>query len=197
MNRPLNHLFISIIIICTVSPNKIWGQNNIAETENKRFVTIKLEFSELGESTKMLNNAISKLSKTIDKVSEKPDQMTPQQIEAVAILARETNNLVATFGQSMKEITPRLEGLKQPTTELVSEWVNAARQQGIDPAIRSIDSAVSTWIRVIIIGLIMILVILGVALYLSMGHLRQATDNLRKIAGEYTIVRTDSLKNQE
>jgi hypothetical protein len=90
-----------------------------------------------------------------------------------------------------------MDNLKQPASEIAGSMALSVRENSINPTINAIDSKVSGWIQAVIAGLVILLIIAGFVLYKVVSQLRAATDNLRMIAGEYTIVRKDSLVNSK
>lgn len=168
--------------------------NKQPDSKADSYVSINIQLGKLDESAQVLDAAIQRLSDSLHAISENPQNLEPQQILAVAALANTSNQLLAEFNQSIKNFAPAIRALKQPTSAMVAGWAMNISQNMIQPTIRSINSSVSTWIGIVITGLIISLLIVGTAFYVSMRHLRRATENLQKIAGDYTLVRTDSLK---
>ena len=160
----------------------------LSSTETSQFVNVTIEIHGLEESAQSLNQASLELAKKLSELSPDVEKMTPEQLQQLALVIEQANLLVVAVNNTILNSGPALESLKDPTRVLVSEAMASAYQSSVDPAIQSVDAAVTRWIIFGVIGLILMVIIIGLCFYFTSRQLRVALGILKSISDEYEIV---------
>jgi hypothetical protein len=154
-----------------------------------RYVTVNVEIHGLEESTRVLAGAAQALASTLEDVKSRKKDLTPEQIDRLAALAREMHELVRAAERTMQESNRAIEDARGPVKAMVADAMAAARETGVDPVLRSIHGYVTTWLVIAVLGGLVALA-LSLYVFFSIGRqLREMAAALKSIAAEYEIVR--------
>ena len=159
-----------------------------SNAETSKFVNVSIEVHGLEESAKILNKATLELARKLDEMNPDTEKMTPEQLKELAKVIEQTNQLGKTFNNAVGQTSATIENIKEPTKALVSEAVSSAYQNSVDPAIQSVNKAVTRWITFSIIGLFLIVALVGLYIYFATKQIRAAVGVLKSITDEYEIV---------
>jgi hypothetical protein len=160
----------------------------LSSTESPRFVNVSIEIHGLEESAKTLNQASLELAKKLTEMNPDAEKMSPEQLQQLALVIEQANLLVAAVNNAVDMTGPALESLKEPTRALVSEAMTSAYESSVDPAIQSVDAAVTRWIIFGVIGLLLTVAVIGFYFYFATRQLRAGLDILKSISEGYEIV---------
>lgn len=165
------------------------AQQASAETDSARHVTINIEIHGLEETTEALKGAARSLASTLEDVRARRDDLTPEQLDRLAALAREMNELVRSAERVTQASASALEKAREPVKAIVADAVSSARQSGVDPVLRSIHWSVTTWLVIAMLGGLTALALTLFVLFSTGRQLKEMAATLKSIAAEYEIVR--------
>ncbi|MDH4096358.1 MAG: hypothetical protein OEV81_16415 [Betaproteobacteria bacterium] len=165
------------------------AQQASAETDPARHVTINIEIHGLEETTEALRGAARSLASTLEDVRARRDDLTPEQLDRLAALAKEMNELVRSAERVTQASASALEKAREPVKAIVADAVSSARQSGVDPVLRSIHWSVTIWLVIAILGGLTALALALYMLFSTGRQLKEMVATLKTIAAEYEIVR--------
>ncbi|MGK0441728.1 MAG: hypothetical protein ACJA0N_001529 [Pseudohongiellaceae bacterium] len=154
----------------------------------EKFINVTFELHGLDESAKTIKEASLALATKVDQIELQSEKMTPEQLQALALVMQEANILLKSFEESVEQAAPTIESLRGATNSVVSDTFSTLYETTIKPTIQSVDSSVSTWLIIIFVGIFMILVIAGYYLYLATKQMRSMALILKSITDDYEIV---------
>ena len=146
-----------------------------------KYINVIFEFHGLEEATSALKEASLGLAKRINQIDPNLEEMSPQQLEALALILEQVNHLIQTADDSVKQAGLAIEGL-------VSDTLTAVQQSTIEPTIESVDDSVSRWLIMIFTGIFLIVTAAGYFIYLSTRQIRSMARTLKSITEDYEIV---------
>jgi len=165
------------------------AQQTPSAPERAGYVTVNIEIHGLAESTQVLGAAARSLAATLEDLQAKGKDLTPEQLERLATLAREMNELVRSAERVSRESAATIEKARGPVKAIVADAVSSAREAGVDPVLRSVHGYVTTWLVIAIAGGLAALA-LSLYVFFAIGRqLREMVATLKSITGEYEIVR--------
>ena len=153
-----------------------------------KYINVTIEFHGLEEATSVLKKAALDLAKRLNQIDPNLEEMTPEQLEALALILEQANRLIQTSDESIKQAGAAIEGLRGPVKGLVSDALTAVQQSTIEPTIESVDGSVSKWIIITFTGIFLLVVAAGYFIYLSTRQIRSMARTLKSIAEDYEIV---------
>ena len=153
-----------------------------------KYINVTIEFHGLEEATSVLKKAALDLAKRLNQIDPNLEEMTPEQLEALALILEQANRLIQTSDESIKQAGAAIEGLRGPAKGLVSDALIAVQQSTIEPTIESVDDSVTSWLVIIFIGLFLIVTVTGYLIYLSTRQIRSMAMTLKSITEDYEIV---------
>ena len=153
-----------------------------------KYINVTIEFHGLEEATSVLKKAALDLAKRLNQIDPNLEEMTPEQLEALALILEQANHLIQTSDESIKQAGAAIEGLRGPVKGLVSDALTAVQQSTIEPTIESVDGSVSKWIIITFTGIFLLVVAAGYFIYLSTRQIRSMARTLKSIAEDYEIV---------
>ncbi len=172
-------LFLALPLMAEESPDK---------ADQGKYINVTFEFHGLEEATSVLKKAALDLAKRLDQIDPNLEEMTPEQLEALALILEQANRLIQTSDESIKQAGAAIEGLRGPAKGLVSDALTAVQQSTIEPTIESVDGSVSKWIIITFTGIFLLVVAAGYFIYLSTRQIRSMARTLKSIAEDYEIV---------
>ena len=153
-----------------------------------KYINVTFEIYGLEESARVLKKASLELAERLSQIDPDPKEMTPQQLQALALVIEQANHLIQTADESIKQAGLAIEGLRGPAKGLVSDALIAVQQSTIEPTIESVDDSVTSWLIIIFIGLFLIVTAVGYFIYLSTRQIRSMARTLKSITEDYEIV---------
>ena len=153
-----------------------------------KYINVTFEIYGLEESARVLKKASLELAERLGQIDPDPEEMTPQQLQALALVIEQANHLIQTADESIKQAGLAIEGLRGPAKGLVSDALIAVQQSTIEPTIESVDDSVTSWLIIIFIGLFLIVTAVGYFIYLSTRQIRSMARTLKSITEDYEIV---------
>jgi len=150
-----------------------------------KYVSINFEIHGLEESVKGLQNSVILLSNRLEGIASSPDEISAEQLKQINLIIVNTESLVTGLGQTIKGIGPSINQAKEPTSELLSQILKTTRAETIDPIVNKIQ----LWLYLLTIAGIIMVLLAGVALYLSANKFREMAHTLKAISNDYEIVR--------
>jgi hypothetical protein len=175
------YLFL-IVTLFLVSP--VIAEEASSDSVQEKYVNITLEINGLGESATQLKKATLSLAKKLNQMDPDPENMTVEQLQSLGSVMEEANRLI----QSIEQVKPAIEGLKEPTMNLVSNILTVFHRSTIEPAIQSIDDSVSKWIIITFLSILLLLVVVGCYFYWASTQIRSIAATLKSITVDYEIV---------
>jgi len=160
-----------------------------AAVPQQSYVNITFDVHGLDQSINHLQQASLNLATRIEQIDADPENMTPEQIQALSELTREASGLVSKLQQTMDQVVPTVDLLRDPTKKLVADAMNTVQQTAVQPAIDSVDNTVTKWLVITYLFLFVLFVVIGYALYLSSKQIRAMAQTLKAITEDYEIVR--------
>ncbi len=146
-----------------------------------KYINVIFEFHGLEEATSALKEASLGLATRINQIDPNLKEMSPEQLEALALILEQANHLIQTADDSVKQAGLAIEGL-------VSDTLTAVQQSTIEPTIESVDDSVSRWLIMIFTGIFLIVTVAGYFIYLSTRQIRSMARTLKSITEDYEIV---------
>jgi hypothetical protein len=146
-----------------------------------KYINVIFEFHGLEEATSALKEASLGLATRINQIDPNLEEMSPEQLEALALILEQANHLIQTADDSVKQAGLAIEGL-------VSDTLTAVQQSTIEPTIESVDDSVSRWLIMIFTGIFLIVTAAGYFIYLSTRQIRSMARTLKSITEDYEIV---------
>ena len=186
MPANLSFQLIFTLALLQLSPVVAGETSDSAAPDKSINVTIEVLGFEV--SARLLKDASLDLAKKISQIDPNPENMTPEQIQAITALIREANHLVQSFDQSNELAEQAIKRLRDPTLVLMSDALKTLHQSSIEPAIQSADDAVTRWLIVTFSGLIILLGIAGYYFYAATRQIRSMAQTLKSITSDYEIV---------
>lgn len=182
-------------VLAVFVPEVANAQESPSEPRLSRYVTITFEIHGLEESAKILKDAVSSLATTLENVQSGAKDFSPEQLDRLVAVARETNEVVRAVERTIQESGPAIERARGPTKAMVADVLSTAKHAAVYPVLRSIHFYVTTWLVVAILGGLAAL-LLTFWVFFSIGkQLRDMVASLKAITGEYEIVRRASPNN--
>jgi hypothetical protein len=172
-------LFLASPLMAEETPDK---------ADQGKYINVTIEFHGLEEATSVLKKAALELAKRLDQIDPNLEEMTPEQLEALALILEQANQLIQTSDESIKQAGAAIEGLRGPAKGLVSDALTAVQQSTIEPTIESVDGSVSKWIIISFTGIFLLVVAAGYFIYLSTRQIRSMARTLKSITEDYEIV---------
>ena len=172
-------LFLASPLMAEETPDK---------ADQGKYINVTIEFHGLEEATSVLKKAALDLAKRLNQIDPNLEEMTPEQLEALALILEQANRLIQTSDESIKQAGAAIEGLRGPAKGLVSDALTAVQQSTIEPTIESVDGSVSKWIIITFTGIFLLVVAAGYFIYLSTRQIRSMARTLKSIAEDYEIV---------
>jgi hypothetical protein len=176
-----SYLFL-IVTLFLVSP--VIAEEASSDSVQEKYVNITFEINGLGESATQLKKATLSLAKKLNQMDPDPENMTVEQLQSLGSVMEEANRLI----QSIEQVKPAIEGLKEPTMNLVSNILTVFHRSTIEPAIQSIDDSVSKWIIITFLSILLLLVVVGCYFYWASTQIRSIAATLKSITVDYEIV---------
>jgi hypothetical protein len=146
-----------------------------------KYINVTFELYGLEESARVLKKASLELAERLNQIDPNLEEMSPQQLEALALILEQANHLIQTSDESIKQAGLAIEGL-------VSDTLTAVQQSTIEPTIESVDDSVSRWLVMIFTGIFLLVVAIGYFIYLSTRQIRAIATTLKSITEDYEIV---------
>lgn len=156
--------------------------------ERPAYVEITVEINGLEESTIAIRDTMAALSNTLIDVADSPDSLSVEQLDALGRLIDKSSALTASLERTVASVPAVVEGVRDPGTAALRDWLSTASVQAIDPTIRLASREVRTWIKGLVLGGVLLLVLIGLGLYVSARELRQMARVLKSLADDYQIV---------
>jgi hypothetical protein len=175
------YLFL-IVTLFLASP--VIAEEVSTDSVQEKYVNITFEINGLGESATQLKKATLSLAKKLNQMDPDPENMTVEQLQSLGSVMEEANRLI----QSIEQVKPAIEGLKEPTVNLVSDLLAVFHRSTIEPAIQSIDDSVSKWIIITFLSILLLLVVVGCYFYWASTQIRSIAATLKSITVDYEIV---------
>jgi hypothetical protein len=146
-----------------------------------KYINVTFELYGLEESARVLKKASLELAERLNQIDPNLEEMSPQQLEVLALILEQANHLIQTSDESIKQAGLAIEGL-------VSDTLTAVQQSTIEPTIESVDDSVSRWLIMIFTGIFLLVVAIGYFIYLSTRQIRAIATTLKSITEDYEIV---------
>jgi hypothetical protein len=175
----INAQLLLLLALFLASP--VIAEEVPASSIQEKYINITFELHGLDESARILKKASLDLAKKISQIDPDPEEMTPEQLQALSAVIEEANRLIQSFDTSIDQAGQRIEGL-------VSDALLAAQQLTIEPTIQSVDDSVSRWLIIIFSGIFLLLVVAGYFIYLTSSQIRLMARTLKSITEDYEIV---------
>lgn len=153
-----------------------------------KYINVTIEFHGLEEATSALKKAVLELAEKLSQIDPDPEEMTPEQLQALALVIEQANHLIQTTDESIRQAGLAIEGLRGPVKGLVSDALIAVQQSTIEPTIESVDDSVTSWLIIVFTGLFLIVTAAGYFIYLSTRQIRSMARTLKSITEDYEIV---------
>lgn len=159
-----------------------------ASSNQGKYINLTFEIYGLGESARLLKNAALDLAKKISQIDPDPEEMTPEQLQALSSVILEANRLIQSVDESINQAGSAIENLRGPTKSLVSDAFIAVQQSTIEPTIQSVEASVTRWLIITFSGIFLIVVAAGYFIYLATSQIRSMARTLKSITEDYEIV---------
>jgi hypothetical protein len=176
-----SYLFL-IVTLFLASP--VIAEEVSTDSAPEKYVNITFEINGLGESAVQLKKATRALATKLNQMDPDPENMTVEQLQSLGSVMEEANRLL----QSIEQAKPAIDGLKEPTMDLVSGVLTVFHRLTIEPAIQSIDDSVSKWIIITFLSILLLLVVVGCYFYWASTQIRSIAATLKSITVDYEIV---------
>jgi len=147
----------------------------------EKYINVTFEIYGLDESAKLLKNASLDLAKNLSQLDPDPEEMTPEQLQALTLVIQEANQLIQSVDKSISQAGSVVENL-------ISDTLIAVNQSTIEPTIQSVDSSVTKWLIISFLGIFLLVAIVGYYLYLATVQIRSMAAILKSITEDYEIV---------
>lgn len=165
------------------------SEESAIQKNTVKYFSINIEFSGLDESTFLLKQSMNTLTAALSEAAKSPNDLSVEQIQALESLITKSDVLIVSLERALIEVGPMISNAKQPAQEMVAAVLDKARVEAINPTLLSIKRTGRHWIFLIVVGLILIVVLVGVALYFMTRQLREFAQILKAISNDYEIVR--------
>ncbi|MCZ6798429.1 MAG: hypothetical protein O7D36_10855 [Gammaproteobacteria bacterium] len=153
-----------------------------------KYINITFEIYGLDESASLLKNAALDLAKKISHLDPDPEEMTPEQLQALSSVILEANRLIQSVDESINQAGSAIETLRGPAKSLVYDAFIAVQQSTIEPTIQSVDASVTRWLIITFSSIFLIVVAAGYFIYLATTQIRSMARTLKSITEDYEIV---------
>ncbi|RKZ94344.1 MAG: hypothetical protein DRQ46_10095 [Gammaproteobacteria bacterium] len=147
----------------------------------EKYINITFEIYGLDESANLLKNASLDLAKKLSQLDPDPDEMTPEQLQALSSVIQEANRLIQSVDKSISQTGLEFENL-------VSDSLIAVNQSTIEPTIQSVDNSITKWLIISFLGIFLLVVAVGYYFYIASKQIRSMASTLKSITEDYEIV---------
>ncbi len=168
-----------LLSLSLVSP--VIAEQVPASAKQGKYINVTFEIYGLDESAGLLKKASQDLAKKLSQIEPNPEEMTPEQLQALSSVIQEANRLIQSIDASINQAGEAIENL-------VSDALIAAQQSTIEPTIQSVDDSVSRWLIIAFSGIFLLLVVAGYFFYLITSQVRSMARILKSITEDYEIV---------
>jgi len=169
------------LLLALFMASPVMAEEVSTPSSQDKFINVTFELHGLDESARILKKASLDLAKKLDQIDPDPENMTPEQLQALSAVLEEAGRLVESFDASISQAGLVIDNL-------VSDALIAARQSTIEPTIQSVDDSVSKWLIIVFSGIFLLLVVAGYFIYLTTAQLRSMARILKSITEDYEIV---------
>ena len=147
----------------------------------EKYINVTFEIYGLDESAKLLKNASLDLAEKLSQLDPDPEEMSPEQLQALSSVIQEANRLMQSVDESINQT-----GLA--VGNLVSDSLIAVNQSTIEPTIQSVDNSVTKWLIISFLSIFLLIVVVGYYFYLASKQIRTMVNTLKSITEDYEIV---------
>ena len=176
-----------LFIFCIGNAN---AQNSDLPAEP--LVTVTLEINRLEQSLQLLDETITRLDASLQQLAGSPERLTPEQIEAYGALSNDVESMLVSLQDTMAQVGPTVESIRDPSSRFLGDMLSTSREELVEPVTDEIRGMVRNWIFAMVFAMLLLLAVVGVALYVALGQVRDIANVLRSIADEYQIVPRES-----
>ena len=145
-------LHLLMLVFFMASP--VMSEETPVSPSTEKYINIKFELHGLNESNRPVKEAALDLAEKLSQIDPDPENMTAEQLQALASLIKEANLLIQSIDESIDEASPAIKNL-------VANALTAVQQSTIEPTIQSVDGSVSKWLIIILVGLFLLVVVAG------------------------------------
>jgi hypothetical protein len=168
-----------LLVLFIASP--VMADQAPAASDPEKFINIRFEFHGLNESNRPLKEASLDLAERLSQIDPDPEDMTPEQLQALASVIQEANHLIQSIDDSINEASPAIKNL-------VADALTAVQQSSIEPTIQSVDDSVSKWLIITLVGVFLLVAASGYFFYQVTSQIRATVKTLKSISEEYELV---------
>ena len=172
-------LLLLILTLSLASP--VIAEEIPTPSNLEKYVNITFEVHGLEESAEVLKEASINLATRLSQIDPDPEEMTPEQLQALTLVIQEANQLIQSVDKSINQAGSVVE-------DLVSDTLIKVNQSTIEPTIQSVDSSVTKWLIISFLGIFLLVAIVGYYLYLATVQIRSMAAILKSITEDYEIV---------
>ncbi len=104
------------------------------EARTAKYVSVSFELYGLEETAIILNNAAKKIVVAMEGLNTGTNDLSPEQLDKIAIIARETNVAIQSLDKTLKNVVPAINKVREPTKAMIKDILLVARETTIDPA---------------------------------------------------------------
>ena len=170
-----------ILILALSLTSPVMAEGISTHSNPEKYINVTFEIYGLDESAKLLKHASLDLAKKLSQLDPDPEEMTPEQLQALSSVIQDANQLIQSVDKSISQAGSVVENL-------VSDTLIAVNQSTIEPTIQSVDSSVTKWLIISFLGIFLLVAIVGYYLYIATIQIRSMAATLKSITEDYEIV---------
>ena len=173
-----------LLVTTTLSPLSLANTEQTTSGDLAKYVAINIEIKELKESGILLKDSAQELSQSLNAVSGNINELSPEQLRLINLLADKMNNITEQLNTTVKQFPKTIENAQEPSSELLNQLLSQVKQATIDPVV----SALETWLLITIVGLCILGVALLVAVLICMKSIGKISASVKEVANGYRII---------
>ncbi len=152
-------------ILALFPVSSVLAEEASVTSNQEKYINVIIEIHGLEDSAKLFKTASLNLAKKLNQINPDPEEMTPEQLQALTSVIQEANRLIHSIDKSIEQTGPAIENLGNPINKLISDALTVVNQSTIEPAIQSVDDSMTKWLIIIYAGLFLMLLVTGYYFY--------------------------------